>query len=446
MPTADATASTPSRGRPWVWTAGYALAVTLPLAVIAVAGAAPEGWAWRAALSAASGYLAFTLVALQIGLVNRLPGPSRILGSDALMSLHRGMGALAVACLVAHVLLLPPAAGLLTTWPQVGPLGAGVAAWWIVLAVVLTSVIRRGLRLPYEIWQAIHVTGATAAVALAAWHALGVGSLGAAPAVRGMAAGYAAAFGFLIVRHRGWRPYRLARSPWLVAENAQVGGRTRLLRIKPDGHAGLAFRPGQFAWLVTGRSPFWAQQHPLSIASAPASAPDGAVEFLIKALGDWSRDTVGALAPGDRVWVDGPYGHLTPRDPGARLVLLAGGIGIAPMRSVLGAMAADRSTRPVTLIYAASSAAMAPSLEELRALARALPWEIVPVFETGEAGAGTESGFVSADLIRRRVPAPLAAHEYLICGPLPMIDAVVSALTTLSVPHDRITTERFHMV
>src|SRR5690606_40162353 len=111
-------------------------------------------------------------------------------------------------------------------------------------------------------------------------------------------------------------------------------GRSRLRRLRRVGHGGFLFGPGQSAWLATGRHPVWSAQHPISIASSAEPAPDGALEFGIKALGDWSGEVVPALGPGARVWVDGPFGAFTPEGrPAQGYVLIAGGIGISPMRS-----------------------------------------------------------------------------------------------------------------
>lgn len=134
--------------------------------------------------------------------------------------------------------------------------------------------------------------------------------------------------GGLAVNYRLVRPLRMLRRPWEVTRNVAERGGARTLVLRPVGHAGMAFQPGQFAWLITGPTPFALEQHPLSFSSSAETAPGGEVAFTIKAAGDWSSQTVPTLQPGRRVWVDGPYGVFSvDREEGPGYVLVAGGSG-----------------------------------------------------------------------------------------------------------------------
>ena len=57
-----------------------------------------------------------------------------------------------------------------------------------------------------------------------------------------------------------------------------------------------------------------------------------------------------------------------------------------------------------------------------------------------------ETGFISADVLRRHVPPPYADHEYFICGPDVMMDAIEAALDELSVPVTKYHSERYSFV
>src|SRR5690606_16066534 len=176
----------------------------------------------------------------------------------------------------------------------------------------------------------------------------------AAGSMRVVLAGYVLAFGAALVTYRVIRPLRMRSRPWTVVHNAAIGAGTHHLMVRPLGHSGFAFDPGQFAWLTTGRSPFSLQQHPLSIASSAEPLPDGSIEFAIRELGDWSRTVVPNLAPGGRVWVDGAFGAFTTERKAAQgFVMIAGGAGIAPMRSMLLTMRDRDDRRHVLLLYAA---------------------------------------------------------------------------------------------
>jgi predicted ferric reductase len=99
--------------------------------------------------------------------------------------------------------------------------------------------------------------------------------------------------------------------------------------VKPDGHRGLDYQAGQFAWLNVGHGAFSMKENPFSICSAPAAGPE--LSFMIKELGDFTR-TVGRIETGAVAYVDGPYGILSVdgrAEPG--VALIAGGVGLAPL-------------------------------------------------------------------------------------------------------------------
>jgi predicted ferric reductase len=108
----------------------------------------------------------------------------------------------------------------------------------------------------------------------------------------------------------------------------------------------LAVRSGQyFVWRFLTRDGWW-RRHPFSISSAPNGSW---LRITVKELGDWSAQ-LRRMVPGTRVFVEGPYGILT----GARrtrqgVLLIAGGIGITPIRALLEALPARAGD--LTLLY-----------------------------------------------------------------------------------------------
>jgi predicted ferric reductase len=432
-----------------LFTAAYVLLAVLPPAVAFIADPYDAPRPWWADAGVALGLIAFPVILMQFALVSRLGPASRPFGSDALLSLHRQMAVLALVFVLAHALV---AVGIdWRLWvPLVAPraLTWGAAAFWGLVAIALTSFARKQLRLSYEAWRRIHLAVAVVIAGGSVGHLLLVNGYSATPSMRWLIGIYNALFLVLLLRYRLIRPLWLGRSPWVVTANADVGGRSRLLRVRPDGHRGFRFEPGQFAWLITGGSPLSAQQHPLSIASSAERSRDGALEFLIKAQGDWSGTTVPALPPGARVWVDGPFGAFTPeRIDASGFVFLAGGIGIAPMRSMLLTMRDRKDTRPAILFYGAADRHRAVMADELEALRNSMALTIVFVFEeAGQEWTG-ERGRLNADLLRRHLPAPYAPYHYFICGPPGMIDATESLLLdALAVPAGHVHTERFQVV
>ncbi|MFM7102216.1 MAG: oxidoreductase, partial [Verrucomicrobiota bacterium] len=279
-------------------------------------------------------------------------------------------------------------------------------------------------------------------------HAVTQGSYSRVPAVRHLLLGYALLFLFLLARYRLWRPLRIWRRPWRVAENREVARDTRLLVLEPPDRRGWpGFEPGQFAWLITGRTPFSLEQHPITIASSAEASPDGRVEFAIKNLGDWSGRVVPALRPGDSLWVDGPHGAFTlDREPGQGFVLIAGGIGISPMRSMLRTLRDREDRRPVVLFHAAVDSGGLAFRDELEALASGMDLRVVRVLDRVAPGETAEPGPLDGELLRRHLPRQYRRFQFYVCGPPAMMDALERILPGLGVPPGSVHTERFDMV
>jgi ferredoxin-NADP reductase len=167
----------------------------------------------------------------------------------------------------------------------------------------------------------------------------------------------------------------------------------------------------------------------------------------VKALGDWSRVVVPALAPGTRVWVDGAFGAFTTEAKAAQgFVLIAGGIGIAPIRSMLHTMRDRGDRRHVILLYAARNETRAPFREEIEGLREHLNLDITYVFEEPHRDWTGERGYLTTAILKRHLPPHFERYHYFVCGPLPMIDAVEAMLVEAGVAPRSIDSERFNVV
>jgi predicted ferric reductase len=438
------------RLRGLLWSGLYALAVLVPLAAAAGLDPLDEPRPFALELGVGLGFAAFAVIALELVLVSRLRLASELFGTDVLMLFHRWMGIAALVLVLAHAVLSAAAGpGLAALNPLAvgGSLRLGTLSGLAVVLLVASSLLRRRIGLAYERWQTLHLVGTTLAAAGMLAHAVTAGGYSRSPALRVVLVAYAALFFGMLLRYRVVRPLLLARRPWEVVENRDEGADTRTLVLRPAGGPGFAFRAGQFAWLVTGRSPLLSEQHPITISSSAERAPDAPLELTIKALGDWSRETVPALRTGARVWLDGPFGAFTPeRFPFETLVLVAGGVGVTPMRSILATMRDRGDRRPVVLVYAASRPERAIWEAELARLERELPLRVVRVWEEPPPGWEGERGFVTAEVLRRLLPADRSSVQVFVCGPGPMMDALERALVELGVPPGRVQTERFDMV
>jgi predicted ferric reductase len=317
-----------------------------------------------------------------------------------------------------------------------------MAALLALIVLVVTSVWRRRLRLSYEAWHAIHIALALVLVVGALLHILFVDEYVSSlwkQILWGLMSG---AFLGLLVWVRVVKPRRALARPWRLERVVAERGDTTTLVLTPPPAAAFRFAPGQFAWFAIDRSPFSLTQHPFSFAS---SAERDEVELAVKALGDFTS-RVRELEPGTTVYVDGPHGVFSiDQDEGPGFVLVAGGVGIAGLISMVRTMADRRDVRPVVLVYANREWGGVAFREELERLEDRLALTVVHVLEQPPDGWAGERGYVTAEILARHLPPGYRRFQCFICGPDPMMDAAEAALTELGVPPERVHTERFDM-
>jgi predicted ferric reductase len=426
----------------WAWL--FVALVATPL--LLVSAAPPPGRELSGEIGAALGFLSLSIFCAQFALTARFRWLEPPLGTDLVYAFHRHVTFVGLLFAGAHAVLssggLAGALGLLD--PRAGGFSgfAGALVLVLVLAIVATTLGRRALGLEYDLWRRAHGALALAAVLLAAHHALRFGSGLSAPRPRAAWALYTAAWAALLLRVRLVKPLQMLRRPYVVAAVEPLPGPSIGLVLEPRGHAGLRFEAGQFAWITVGESPLAAAEHPFSFSGAADDAPR--LEFTIKERGDWTR-ALQAVRPGTPVFVDGPFGTLCPgrypRAPGYGFV--AGGVGIAPIVSMLRTLAARGDRRPLVLVDANDRWEGVLHREELAALARRLRLEVVHVLREPPPGWTGERGLVTDELLARVAAPP--RWEWFVCGPPPMMDAVERGLHRAGVPIGRVHAERFDL-
>jgi predicted ferric reductase len=391
--------------------------------------------------------LATYLVLIQLVLMSRSPWLDQLFGMPRLAVWHRWTGFACLWLLVGHGVLttvgysmidrispLGEAWSMLTTYPYV--LMATVALGLLVL-VGITSVQIARRRLSYETWYYLHLY-AYVGVALAVAHQLVVGTdfindpLARAYwiALYGIAAGCILLFRLgspiqLALRHRMRVADVVSEAPGVVS--IYVTGRD-LDR--------LPCRAGQFfLWRFLAGDGWW-RAHPFSISEAPNGEW---LRLTVKGRGDDTRE-IQSLRIGTPVLVEGPYGAFTSALASrSRVLLIAGGIGITPIRAVIEEMAAPPGT--LTLIYRASSWEDVVFRSELDSLIKARLWKVHYV--VGRRGLGqVPPNPLSAAHLRALVP-DVARRDVYVCGPDSMMATVRNSLAKLGVPAAHIHSERF---
>jgi len=249
----------------------------------------------------------------------------------------------------------------------------------------------------------------------------------------------------IILYIRVARPIIMLKQPYVVERVVEERGDSWTLWLKPDGHDGFDFQAGQFAW-ITNESPFIFRENPFSFSTS-SDRDDNLFGFTIKELGDFTS-TIKELKPGDTVYVDGPYGTFNLDEHYEnRLVLIAGGIGSAPVLSILRTMKDRGREKPVIFFYGNPTWDSVIYREELEALEKSIDLKVVHVLEHPPAGWEGEKGFITAEILKRHLPEDYQQWEYLffLCGPMPMIQAVEGALADLDVSTTRIFSEKYEM-
>ena len=431
------------------WVGAYLALILAPLCVLLV-GPVPPGSGFWWDLSMAFGFAGMAMIGVQFLLTARFRRACAPFGIDIIFFFHRYLALLACALILLHFLILRIAhvEALGTVHPLHAPwhMTAGRAALVLIAVLIGTSIWRKQLRLHYDAWRLLHIGLSVTAYLLALGHIEGVGYYIEAPAKRWLWTGYTLFWLLLVVYVRIVKPWRMRTRPYRVTEVRREHGDAWTLAVEPEGHSGLRFEPGQFAWLTLRASPWHIKEHPFSIASS-AERRDR-LEFTIKVLGDFTR-TIKETQVGEVAYLDGPYGVFSvdryPQAPG--FVFIAGGIGIAPIISMLRTLADRRETRPLLLLYGNQTWDDVILREPLEALEGRLELRIVHVLNDPPADWAGESGFITPELLRRVLPEQAPALEYfLLCGPKPMSDAVQQALRGLGVPLGRVHFELFDMV
>lgn len=425
----------------------YLVVVLTPL-VVALTADRPPGRGFWLDFSVGLGFVGLSLMGLQFAVVGRFTSVNSPYGLDAVLQYHKAISFTAFAFVLAHPVIImirdTDQLQLLNVFDAPWRARMGVASVVALVALIATSIWRERFRLSYEAWRVLHGVLAVAIVVTALVHIQLVGYYVSGPVKQGLWIVTSVVLVALLVNIRLLTPLKLLRRPWRVESVRPDGDQTWILRLRPDGHPGMYFVPGQFSWIRIGRSPFSVFENPFSMSSS-ADRTDH-IEFTIGVSGDFTG-SLGSIEPDTLAYVDGPYGVFTyERNEGPDFVMIAGGVGIAPMLSMLRTMAGRNDRRPVVLLYGNPSWDRAAQRDELDQLTQVLDLRVVHVLEEGHDGWDGETGFVDAGVLDRHLPAGALRSRYFICGPPPMIAAVEGALLDRGIPHEHIDHERFDIL
>jgi predicted ferric reductase len=429
-----------------IWLIVFTLLLVAPVLIMILAPR-PEGRQLLRDVAVALGFLGLSLMGLQFLPTARLHFIAETFHLDTLYSVHHELSKAAFFLVLAHpILLILSNPYNFVTFNILGApwkLRAGVIAFLLMLLLVMTSVWRVWLRLKYEPWRGLHDLFTVGVAGFALYHILKVDYYTALPLQRWLWIAYAVLWGVVLLEIRVIKPIRMLQKPFEIAELIEERGNTWSMVLEPVGHEGMPFKAGQVAWLTVDRSPFRIKEHPFSFASS-AEHPER-IAFAIRELGDFTNQ-VGEYPIGTPVYIDGPYGTFDLQDhPGSGFIFIAGGIGSAPIMSMLRTLAERGDDRPMHFFYGNRTWEEVTFREELAELEEKLDLEMIHVLEKPPEDWDGETGFITEEVLRRHVPVDCVECVYFICGPLPMIHLVRRGLHHIGVHENRIHSEQYEM-
>jgi predicted ferric reductase len=386
----------------------------------------------------AAGYAA----AIMLILMSRSPWLERGVGTHRLVRWHARGGQLLIILAAIH------AVAAIQAWAEAGSIDL-VAATGEVLdipglttAVIATvilvlvggaslRVVRR--RISYERWHLLHLV-TYLAVALGFAHQLAGPDLAGRQWVQvAWSLLYTYAF-VLVLRWRVLQPlFQLWRHRLRVEEVRQESPDVISVLMSGEHLDELRAEPGQFfRWrFLAGET--WRSAYPFSLSAPPTQHR---LRITVKACGEGTR-RIAQIPIGTLVFAEGPYGALTNRRRRRpRVLLIAGGVGITPMRALFEVI--DLPGKDITLVYRAASEQDLVLKHELDDIAERSGARVVYL-----VGPSTDTANDMSAPALNRIVGDLHEHDVYLCASPRLAARVRESLMDRGFPRHQLHEERF---
>lgn len=397
-----------------------------------------------ATLAAASGSVGVYLVLVQFVLVARVPWLDQAVGHPRLTRLHKKNGRWSFGLIGAHVVLavLARAGGPgrrtalleLVSTPLLLLAGLGFV---LLAGAVLTSIERTRALLTRQRWHDIHLWTYGAVAASFGHELLGPDFAGRAPA-QAYLLGLHLATATLLVGCRVLVPLVRTLMHQLHVEAVVPESQGVVsVYLRGRGLRSMGARGGQFMYWRFLDPAHFREARPYSLSAAPT---DEGVRITVRAIGSGSRSLL-HLQKGTWVAFEGPYGSFTTAFRCGRrggVLLVAGGIGITPVRAMLEELPA--LPERLVVLYRVRSEQEAILLAEVRQLveARQGRLELLP----GGRGTASADACLTAEGLSQLVP-DIREWDVYVCAGEAVRSLVLAALVELRVPRAQVHHETF---
>jgi predicted ferric reductase len=404
------------------------------------------------ALSRVTSLLGSALLLIHMLLIARVPWIDQFYGHDNATQAHKKLGKPVLYFIVAHFLAsliqfsISNGKDAITTFfwfiTDVQDMLLATIGLFLMIVVVVTSLNFARRKMSYEAWFFVHLTSYVS-VAVAVPHMFSTGSDIAGKPVQTIiwVALYLFVYGNLIW-FRVWKPIRKSfRKRLVLSHSVRESSDTTSLYLTGKHLKKVEAQPGQFYFLRILTPSQWWRPHPFSISAAPNG------EYLRFTIGDRGDDTklMQSIKPGTPIAIEGPYGLFTEeRRTKEKVVLIASGIGIPPIRTLAESMAA----RPgdITVIYRVRSAQDASLLGEMQEVCRRRGFQLHVV--EGPRGPNNSwlnnDGTNNPDVARLVMMAPhVSESDVYVCGPQVWTESVLKSISKAGTPIDNIHSEEY---
>jgi predicted ferric reductase len=390
------------------------------------------------------GLAAATLIFFQLIQAARLKVLDRIFSLPGLVRSHRLSAIFILLLAVVHpILVLASGKKLfipleLRYWPE----WVGVVLLTLIVIQFSVSQWRRTFRITFHRWLLWHRCVGDFILGLVILHILFVSetfSEEGFPRTVVLLSTALLAMLWLWVRS-GW--LRARKMPLVVSRLAPEGKSSTCIELSPKINRPFQYFPGQFVFISIHSKHISSEPHPFTLSSTPTRPQ--CLQVTVRASGDWTRHIDRAIE-GDSVFIQGPFGRFshTLTDPDREIVMIAGGIGITPMLSMLRFMVDRQDHRPITLVWSNRTRESMVYSEEFNDLAAKLTG-LRPVLNfTGKAEAGYPSGRLNLEKLQTMLQTCSRRASIFLCGPAQMMKQVKGDLKRIGFASRSIYTETF---
>lgn len=209
------------------------------------------------------------------------------------------------------------------------------------------------------------------------------------------------------------------------------------LTLSLTSHPGIAFLSGQY---VNIQLPASDETRAYSFSSLPG---DKTLSFLIRNVpnGRMSSYLTQRAKAGDVLSLTGPQGSFYLREVTRPVLMLAGGTGLAPFLSMLHSLQGMKTAQPLHLIYGVSRDIDSVKLEQLDQFSQRIPNFSYSLVVADPASSAERKGYVTDHLEPQHIND--GEVDIYLCGPPPMVEAVMGFLTSKSITPSNFYYEKF---